>query len=289
MSTMWTEDLDLDAEYDDDVLDDDWDGEDADDLDWEDESYLDGEDAESRASRRRRARSRRIAMARRRQALARSRAQTRFRTQGRVVSRPRPSPAPVRRPASAVAAIRSVDLEAKVADDGLRRELAAQRNRMNRSDYTAVAGLAVNQFMDSFDQPQNAYLRALLRAAPLMLLSPQRRGDGFGAFVTDPRVIGGAAAVGIAFLGEQRDKGMLDAAAPTTELAKGTTTHVLGQVVAANGTPVPGPTVQWDTSDSSIATVDSKGVVTAGQKSGWVFIVAKAEGLPDKRVPIFVK
>ncbi|MCF6509655.1 hypothetical protein E9549_19985 [Blastococcus sp. MG754426] len=160
---------------------------------------------------------------------------------------------------------------------------------MNRSDYAAVAGLAVNQFMDSFDEPQNAYLRALLRAAPLMLLSPQRRGDGFGAFATDPRVIGGAAALGIAFLGEQRDKGRLEAEVPGTELAKGGTTQVLGQVVSAKGTPVAGPTITWDTSDKSKATVDAQGVVTAGNQSGWVFVIARAEGLPEKRVPIYVK
>jgi hypothetical protein len=288
VSTMWNEDLDTDAEYDD-AFDEDWEGEDTDDLDGEDESYLDGEDAESRASRRRRARARRMALARRRQALARSRAQIRARTQPGAVSRPRPTPAPVRQPApSAAAAIRSVDLEAKVADDSLRREIAAQRKRMNRSDYAAVAGLAVNQFMDSFGEPENAYLRAALRTAPLMLLDPQRRGEGVGAFVTDPRVIGGVAALGIAFLGEQQNKARIEVAAPY-DVALNGQAQVVGQVLSTRGTELAGRQIQWRSSNPAIAEVDADGLVRAKGQAGAVFIIARVEGLPDKRVPIVVK
>ena len=169
-------------------------------LEWDESD--EGGDEESWASRRRRARARRIALARRRQALIRARAQAR----GAALRRPAPVPAPPTSTRSTAAAIREVDLESKVAEDSLRRELGGMRRRMNRSEYAAVAGLAVNQFIESFNQPENEYARAALRFAPLLLLAPQRRGRGFESFVYDPRVMGGAAVLGITFLGQQRSR-----------------------------------------------------------------------------------
>lgn len=278
MTTMWEEEQDTEAaEYDDSELFGDMDGEEQDDLEWADESY-DGEDEESRARRRRRAR------ALRRARLAQARARARARARG-----PRPAGAmPATRPAaSAAAAIRSVDLESKVANDSLRREMISQRKRMTRSEYAAVAGIAVNQFVESFQQPENAYAKAALRFAPLLLLSPQRRGRGVEGFVTDPRVLGGAAVLGLAFLGEQRNKASLDVAS-VAKIGKGNTAKFGAQVLSSKGEVIAGRTVQWDTSDPNIATVDSAGNVT-GVNPGPVFIIARAEGLPAKRIPLIVK
>ena len=275
MSTMEFEDLYTDAEdYGDSDLYDESEEGDQDDLEGE-ESYDDSEDEESRAWRRRR-RARRIALARRRQALARARARARRRTLER------------REPAarSTAAAIRTVDLESKVADDSIRRELAAQRSRSTRSEYATVASLAVNQFVESFNQPANVFAKAALRASPLLLLSPQSRGRGVQSVIADPRVIGGVALLGLTFLGQQRDKATIEVAGPSV-LAVGDTVRFAAQVLSTAGAVIPGRVVSWETSDVAVATVTPAGDVTATGR-GAVFIIAKSDGLPDKRVSLTV-
>nr|WP_246401444.1 Ig-like domain-containing protein [Jiangella mangrovi] len=157
---------------------------------------------------------------------------------------------------------------------------------MNRSEYAAVAGLAVSQFVDTFDQPQNAYARAALRFAPLLLLTPQRRGRGLESFVADPRVIGGAAILGITVLGEQRNRASIDVAAPS-QLAAKSSVQLNAQVISPRGDVVSGRAVQWTTSDPNIATVDATGKVT-GVNAGAVFLIATSEGLPARRIPLVV-
>lgn len=275
MSTTWLEDLDSEAaEYDEGEL---YDSES--DLEWDEGESDEGESEESRASRRRRAQARQLALARR-QAQVRAQAQARART---TAVRPRAMTAP---PARTAAAIRAVDLDSRVAHDSLRRELALQRRRMNRSEYAAVAGLAVSQFVESFDQPQNVYARAALRFAPLLLLTPQRRGRGLEAFASDPRVIGGAAILGITVLGEQRNRASIDVAAPSQLTAK-SSVQLNAQVISPRGDVLAARTVQWTTSDPNIATVDASGKVT-GVNAGAVFLIATAEGLPARRLPLVV-
>lgn len=158
---------------------------------------------------------------------------------------------------------------------------------MSRSEYAAVAGLAVNQFVDSFDQPENAYARAALRFAPLLLLSPQKRATGIEGFAYDPRVIGGAAVLGITFLGEQRGKAVIEVAA-TSDVATDSSSQFVAQVLSTRGEVLPGRTVRWESSDPSVAEVSATGLVT-GKKAGAVFIIASAEGLPTRRIPLVVR
>ncbi|TDD63829.1 hypothetical protein E1262_29875 [Jiangella aurantiaca] len=281
MSTTWLEGLESEAaEYDEGEL---YDSES--DLEWDDSETDEGESEESRASRRRRAQARQLAVARR-QAQVRAQALGRARTTA-VRPRPMPPPPPPPPARAAAAAIRAVDLDSRVAHDSLRRELALQRRRMSRSEYAAVAGLAVSQFVESFDQPQNVYARAALRFAPLLLLTPQRRGRGLESFVADPRVIGGAAILGITVLGEQRAKASIDVAAPS-ELAANSSLQLNAQVVTPRGEVVSGRTVRWSTTDDQVARVDATGRVT-GVKAGTVFLIASAEGVPVKRIPLVVK
>ncbi len=167
---------------------------------YDDSESDDSEESRAAARRKRQAQQRRVANARRRQATARSRAKPKTPRPGKAVTRPAPQ-------RKAAAAIRNLDLETKVQDDRLRAAITAQGKRMSRAEYASVVGAATNQFMESFDGPDNPYLKAGLRFAPLLLLSPQKRGTGFESVVRDPRVIGAAAVAAITFAGDSRKRG----------------------------------------------------------------------------------
>jgi hypothetical protein len=234
------------------------------------ESYDHGESEdygeESPAERRRRAQRRRVAL-RRQQELARARASQRA---GVVPVRP-----------SASAAIRTLDLETKVQDDRLRSTNAALNSRMNRSEYAAVVGAATNQFIESFQEPQNPYVRAGLRFAPLLLLSPQKRGAGLGAFVADPRVLGVAAVAAITFAGAHRDRVFGPAninILSADTLAANDNDRFVADVVDHSG-KVLTHSVTWASDDPNVATIDpATGMVTAVH-AGTAYISASFDGI----------
>ena len=181
MSEAWIEDFESDA----------WDeGE----GDYAGEAGYDSEDARSDAIRR--ARARRIALARRRMA-----ASSRARRPSTAVTAPTT-------PRQTVAAIRSLDLETKVGEDSLRRALERSNRRATRATYATIASVAVDQAFDSFEEEFDGhdFVRAGMRIAPLLLLSPERRRPGLEGFVLDPRVIGGAAVVGIVAADKLRNR-----------------------------------------------------------------------------------
>jgi uncharacterized protein YjdB len=237
-----------------------------------------GEQSESD---RRRARQRRIALAQRRQAQARARS----------MAGGRGTTAPARiTPQQTATAIRNLDLETKVQDDAFRSALSASSKRMSRSEYAAVAGVAVNQFIESFDTPDNSLARAALRFSPLLLLSPQRRGTGFDSVIRDPRVIGGAAIAGITLIGDNRRRftvaRQLSVQAPS-EIAVNDTDLFLADVLDLRGTPVDTP-VTWESNDPATATIDPITGSVKGNKAGVVVITATADGI-KRRVRLKVK
>jgi hypothetical protein len=243
MSIMWADDIDTDldtAEYDDsegELLD----------------AESDYDESRSAAARRRRmAQQRRVALAtRRRQAMARRRP-------GMAVAQPSPQQ-------RTVAAIRNLDLETKVTEDTHRSAIIAQNKRMSRSEYAAVVGAATNQFIESFDAPDNPYFRAALRFSPLLLLSPARRSSGVESIIRDPRFIGGAAVAAIVFAGDARDRSgrsaQIEILGPNHLVVQETDTFVAevkdksGKVVQAD--------VIWESSRPDVATIDPTGVVSA--------------------------
>jgi hypothetical protein len=187
MSTAWMEDLETEG-Y------DDSEGEYDSEAEYDSEGEDDSEDARSDA-RRRRARARRVALARRRMITARGR-------------RPSTAVAPTSTPRQTVAAIRNLDLETKVGEDSLRQALERSNRRATRATYATVASVAVDQAFESFDSDFSGheFVKAGLRFAPLLLLSPQRKRPGLEGFALDPRVIGGAAIIGIVAADKLRDR-----------------------------------------------------------------------------------
>jgi hypothetical protein len=260
MNTTWLEEAEMEAaEYDDSEG-----GELYDESDLED--Y--GEESRAAAARRRQAQRRRVALARRRQALARARSAARARP-GAMPARP-----------SAATAIRTLDLETKVQEDSFRNAISMHNRRMSRAEYVAVAGAATNQFIESFDEPDNPYFRAGLRFAPLLFLMPQKRGTGFGGFVKDPRVIGLAAVAAITFAGENRGRFVSRRAInvlSTDTLSKGTEDRFAAEVVDEHGR-VLSRTVTWRSDDAEVADIDpATGKVTA-KKPGTAIITASFDG-----------
>ena len=187
-------------------------------------------------------------------------------------------------------AIRNLDLETKVQDDAFRSALSASSKRMSRSEYAAVAGVAVNQFIDSFDTPQNAFAKAALQFSPLLLLSPQRRGTGFQAVITDPRVIGGAVIAGVTLVGENRKRftgaRRLDVVSPN-EIAVNDPDVFLADVFDLRGARIDTPVI-WESSDPATATIDRATGEVKGIKAGVVVVTATADGI-ERRVRLKVK
>ena len=269
MSTTWFDDVDVDTEaYDD--------GEAV-----ATDGLGDGEDYDE-ASRETRARRAAAARARRRRALLarenRRRAQMQARARAGDPTR-RGSTAPV--PPQAAAAIRTLDLQSKVQEDTFRSALAAQAKRMNRADYAAVAGAATNQFIESFDAPDNAFARAALRFAPLLLLSPPKRGTGLESVLKDPRFVGAVAVGGITFLGENR--GQFNRAArvdvlSSSELSVGDQDVFVADVFNRRGDLLPSAGVSWRSDDTNVAEIDqTTGKVTA-KGPGTAVITVTSDG-----------
>jgi hypothetical protein len=254
------------------------------------EGSYEGYGEESRSARRRRERQRQIMLARQRQAELRRR-----QPPARVARPARPAGPP---PRQTITAIRSLDLETKVSLDSLRRTLEESNRRAARATWAAVAGAAVDQGIDSFntDLGGHEYVKAGARFAPLLFLSPEKTRSGVEGFVTDPRVIGGAAILGIALLGTWRTKSATTARVSIVS-PPGTVTAPPAAGIAAplsfnaqaldrNGNPVsPQPTFAWTSDTPSVlspaSTSDGNFAVQPGSK-GKVTITVWAAGFSDQ-------
>jgi hypothetical protein len=293
MSEAWVDSVDSEALgegiYDSEAL-----GEGAYDSEAYGEGAYDAFGEESRSARRQREqqRQRQIVLARQRQA------QLRQQRQLTQVRQPVPPSAPS--PRQTITAIRSLDLETKVGQDSLRRALEASNRRAARATWAAVASAAVDQGIDTFgkDLEDHEFIKAGARFAPLLFLSPEKRRGGAEGFVTDPRVIGGAAILSLVLVGNFRNRTQGIArfviTPPSTALvapAKGAqngTGTISATAFDRNGKPVsPQPAITWSSSDPDVLVFPdrSSGTFTliAGE-SGKVTITAQTEGFSDELV-----
>lgn len=151
---------------------------------------------------------------------------------------------------------------------------------MSRSEYAAVASVATNQFIESFDEPDSPFFRAMFRVAPLLLLSPQKRGSGFEAFVKDPRVIGVAAVAAITVAGENTDlfggSREIRILAPP-QLAVNADATLIADVVQRGR--VISDKVVWKSDDPGKATIDAASGKVTGVSAGFVPITASFDGV----------
>lgn len=237
MTTTLLDDYEAEADYDSEAEDFE--------ADYDSESE-DSEDTRSDAARRQRtARARRIRAAQMRAAQARTRGP----------SRPTTSPAPTT-PRQTVAAIRHLDLEHKVGEDSLRSAIERANRRASRATYATVASVAIDQAFDTFEADLEGHdiVRAGLRVAPLLLLSPQRQRPGIEGVLLDPRSMGAAIVAGLVTVGHFRNRGddveSIDVA--QTDLDSGTTNGQLFAVAVNKKGGDTGQAVTWAATDQSV-------------------------------------
>jgi hypothetical protein len=255
------------------------------------EGAYDSYGEESRSDRSRRERQRRIMLERRRQAQMRQR---RALPAQRPSSAQRPVRAPGPSPRQTITAIRSLDLETKVDLDSLRRKLEESSRRAKRATWAAVASAAVDQGLSSFgdDFKNHQYVAAGARFAPLLFLSPEKKKGGVEGFATDPRVIGGAAILGIALLGNFRNKSHEVSTVTIVPPGRITKAGILtADALDRNGNTVPNTSIAWTSSDPSVLTFPdtSSGAFTlAPGKTQSLQVTAKAAGITG-RINVKVK
>ncbi|NEA33397.1 hypothetical protein [Streptomyces sp. SID13031] len=182
--TSWPDDYDSEAYYD----TEDYDTEDYDSGDY------DSEATRADALRKREAEARRIVALRQK---SQRRPGVRAPVSRRVPASRRATPA------TAVAAVRNLDLETKVGQDSLRRGIEQANARSARARLTAMASLGVDQALDTFGEKlkEHEFVRAGLRLAPLALLGKQHTKPGAAGWLLSPQVIGVASVAGIVAAG----------------------------------------------------------------------------------------
>jgi hypothetical protein len=142
-----------------------------------------------------------------------------------------------------------------------------------------VATLLVGEAFRTFGTPGNDYLRAGLQAAPLLLLTPSRTRGGVEGLIRHPAVYGGAGALGLAFIRDQRNRDSsvqrIDVLGPS-QLTVGKQDAFTADVVDARGKPST-VTPTWESDNTPVAAIDrTTGRVTAGTTPGVAVLTVRA-------------
>jgi hypothetical protein len=229
-----------------------------------------GDDARSDA---RRARQQRIMLERRRTMLERQQREAGLQRKSGLPRGPVPPPGAARAtgpsPSQTIRAIHHLDLETKVELDSLRRQLEESNRRASRGTWTAVAGIATAEVINQFAVLQkHPNVSAAILAAPLLLLSPEKKGSGIERWITDPRVIGGAAVIGIVVANKLTSastgppsvrKISIAAPTPLTSAAKATPVNAIATAVDRNENPLPVTQFDWASSSKDLTLTSASG------------------------------
>ena len=251
-----------------------------------------GDDARSDA---RRARQQRIMLERRRMMLDRQQREAGLQRKSGLPRGPMPPPGAARAtgpsPSHTIRAIRDLDLETKVELDSIRRRLEESNRRASRGTWAAVAGIATAEIINQFDAlDKHPNVSAAILAAPLLLLSPDKQKSGIEGWLLDPRVIGGAAVVGIAvasrFIKASQGVHSITITAPTTATVGSATGSGTISAIALdrNGNFLSGTSFNWTSTNTDALTLTplqgpSTNYTAAGTTSVPVLITAQAGGV----------
>jgi hypothetical protein len=219
--------------------------------------------------------ARRMRELQRRQALAQARARN-ARLRRQPVSPAQPAARVNQGLQRAQAGIEKVDLENKVQTDLFSGALRAQRDRISRNEYALAASTLTDQLKQTFPNLFEGDLGTLLPFASLLLLKPDDRGKtGFDRYITDPRIIFPALALGLKLFRDQSSKGQQITIFPDkADLSLTNKEPILLSVRDQKGQPVAPNLVSWNSQNKNIADVDASGLVTPTSGVGYVTIVA---------------
>jgi uncharacterized protein YjdB len=187
--------------------------------------------------------------------------------------------------ASPSAGLGAWDVQSGLQADGASDSVAAHGSRVGGIETALAATTVVDQLQTSFPAvTANPVVKAGLPWAPLLLLKPSKRGSGFGAVVSDPRVWSAVAVAGLAIASETMKKTKNITGVRITrferELDAGSTHKFLADAFDDGGKGAPAQNMNFASSDPAVAQVDSTGVVKA-LKAGKATITATMDGHSD--------
>lgn len=174
------------------------------------------------------------------------------------------------------AAVRNVYLDNKVQANAFGRALQAQQERIGRSESSMALSKVVDELKERVpDLFQNEVLKTALPLVPLLFLKPEKKGQGFEGFISDPRVWGPVLTAAIALFGQSQKRTEIAILGSTT-VAAGSSIQLTAIARDSNGQPIiPQPNITWTSLNTNFATVSSNGQVT-GSAAGSALITATA-------------
>lgn len=183
------------------------------------------------------------------------------------------------------AAVRNVDIENKVQADVFGRALRAQQERIGRSESSMALSKVVDELKERVpDLFQNEVLKTALPLVPLLFLKPEKKGQGFEGFISDPRVWGPVLTAAIALFGQTRDQSPQEVTITPREFTftsprTASTSFPFRATVRDSNRRVlvTQPAITWESSNTTVATVDPNGNVTP-VAAGTVLITATVAG-----------
>ena len=256
--------------------------------DWDEEAETYDDEAVSPAVRRRRAQARQLAARRRRlEALARARNKRARGARG-------PTPAGRKAVQQTQSAVRELSLDTKVQADAMKNALQKHSDRTSRSEYSTLASVALSQFQQSFPQivGTSRYTAAALNVAPLLLLSPQKKGSGALAIARDPRALGLLLVAGLAVAGDRlrpKQVARIDVPNVPTVVAR-QRAALTADALDEKGKRIDGTVFTWTSSNPAVATLyPSSGPTTTvtGVSAGETEITVTA-GSVQRQIPLKV-
>lgn len=187
--------------------------------------------------------------------------------------------------------IQKVDLENKVNSDMLEALLKLQGDRITGTETSSAVSKIWDQVKEEFPQlTDNPVLKTLLPFAPLLFLKPDKKGNGIGGVLQDPRVWGPIVAGVLAYMTNNKKSEAKEIVIKpdSYEFQDNTpekTFDLLYNVYDSQGRVMTAE-VEWSSSNPDQLSVDSSGKITSKRPgidtTNWITATVKGTSVKDK-------